>query len=288
MIKWKEIMNDIFESYNELKQLYNAGKKVSIINTGITISSIRSTHLEKIVEKTLLHCKSIISLVEGSRKNHKELDVALAASAARNIIDCTNLYFYLAERKISPEQMNLRFDAMYINQVENETDICKKLDYKMGDYKSTLTMSAINRCKNEIMGMPSFICLSDKEKARVLSGKILFRENNIIGKRIESALYNLFSNSIHSLYIGLGNNSLTNSCLYNTFFSTDILLAFTLYISIIYTANILLDYLNLRKRLYKLLSKDEKMLIKRLKSPEKLLAFVDELRGVYQKDFFDR
>ena len=53
------------------------------------------------VEKVLLHCGSIVKLLSIDKEDYAELDIALVASAARNIIDSANIYFYVSERGIS-------------------------------------------------------------------------------------------------------------------------------------------------------------------------------------------
>ena len=46
----------------ELKELYDIGKKVSLITENKRATTLRTAEAEKIVEKALLHCNSIIKL----------------------------------------------------------------------------------------------------------------------------------------------------------------------------------------------------------------------------------
>ncbi len=88
--------------FQKLNRVYSIGKKISVIDNGITISSFRVMIVDKIMEKILLHDKSIISLLKIAKENEFiELDLAAIGSLARNIMETTNLYFHFAERKIS-------------------------------------------------------------------------------------------------------------------------------------------------------------------------------------------
>ena len=75
---------------------------------------------------------------------------------------------------------------------------------------------------------------------------------------MESAIYNLLSNSVHSLPLGLGNNSINRASLFSSFFHEERLLVIALQVGYIYTAHVVKDYLNLRKTLYTLLTPEEK------------------------------
>lgn len=58
------------------------------------------------VEKMLLHDHSILRLTDVlSEQGAQELDVSLIASAARSIMETANLYFHMAQRKISPRSI---------------------------------------------------------------------------------------------------------------------------------------------------------------------------------------
>ena len=48
----------------ELNELYNIGKKVSLVSGSKRATTIKSAQAEKVVEKVLLHCKSIIKLFD--------------------------------------------------------------------------------------------------------------------------------------------------------------------------------------------------------------------------------
>ena len=107
----------------ELNELYNIGKKVSLVSGSKRATTIKSAQAEKVVEKVLLHCNSIIKLFNVGQNEYSELDIALIASATRNIMDAANIYFYISERGISAEESNFRYNLQLLNYNKNIKDI---------------------------------------------------------------------------------------------------------------------------------------------------------------------
>lgn len=111
---------------------------------------------------------------------------------------------------------------------------------------------------------------------------------HILQEQMESAIYNLLSNSLHSLPLGLSNNSINCTPFFNNFFQPDQLLVIALQVGYIYTAHVVKDYLNLRKHLYSLLTEEEKKTLKSYMSTTDLVNFIHALSREYEKDFFNQ
>jgi len=269
-------LNDLRENRQKLNILYDIGKKISPLEISSSYSSLRTSQLEKIVEKVLLHDKSILRTIDHIQIDSSEFDVSIIASAARNIMECTNLYFHISERKITPDEIELRFQTMYLNALINLTDIYQKLSFSLNGFRARLEMDSLHRTRDKIKSLSSFLVKTENEKAQILSGRkaaVNVKSPSILNKQLESAIYNVLSNSVHSLFIGLGNNSINYNGFYRTFFDVIKLLNISLAVSTIYTAHVLKDYLDLRKRFYRLINEKEKNQIKEFKSTEALTIY---------------
>ena len=109
---------------------------------------------------------------------------------------------------------------------------------------------------------------------------------HILPEQMKSAIYNLLSNSVHSLPLGLGNNSINHSSLFSGFFHEERLLVGALQVGYIYTAHVVKDYLNLRKPLYSLLTPEEKKALNSYVSIGDLEKYIHTLCAEYEKNPF--
>lgn len=114
-----------------LQKLYDIGKKISLIDENGKVTTLRAAQAEKVVEKVLLHCGSIVKILSIYKENYAELDIALVASAARNIIDSANIYFYVSERGISEEEVKFRYNMQILNYDKNIKNIFGKLKFSL-------------------------------------------------------------------------------------------------------------------------------------------------------------
>lgn len=103
---------------------------------------------------------------------------------------------------------------------------------------------------------------------------------------MESAIYNLLSNSVHSLPLGLGNNSINRTSFFSNFFHAERLSVIALQVGYMYTAHVVKNYLNLRKPLYSLLTPEEKKTLNSYMSIEDLENYIHTLRAEYEKNPF--
>lgn len=271
----------------QLKDLYEIGKKVSLITENKRATTLRSAEAEKIVEKVLLHCNSIIQLFCIGLKDYTELDFALIASAARNIMDCGNVYFYIAERGISEEEVNFRYNLQILNYDKNLKDIFRKFNFSMNSFK--MRLNDFSFIREEIKNSSIYLNASNNEKNMILSGKQFFKRKRvgIFSQDLESAIFNMLSNSVHSFYIGLSNNSIKAPGVFASYIDSLMLCIVSIETTLIYTANILNDYLLLRKQLNKKLTKEERDKIKRLMSTEYLINYLNIQKKEFDKEIFN-
>ena len=270
---------------DKLEDLYNIGKKVNLILSDVCPTTLRAAQAEKISEKVLLHCNSIIKLFDMAQEDYSELDIALIASAARNIMDSGNVYFYVTERGISEEEVQFRYNLQIMNYEKNVKDIFRKLKFPMDSYKMRLLDHDF--VIKEIKETSIYSEADENEKKRILSGKPFFRRKStgIFSLETESAIFNILSNSIHSFYIGLSNNSINRSLVFNSYIDPVMLCIISVETAMIYTANILYDYLQLRKQLGRTLAREEREQIKALRSTEFLEAYLKEQRDRFGRGF---
>ena len=120
-------MNIFKISFSRLQTLYSFSKKISIIDSAKHARTQRAMTLEKMLEKILLHDHSILLLLSVVPEQIQELDVSLIASAARNIMEATNIYFHISQRGIDTDTIEFRVDTMALNEIYNEIDITKNL-----------------------------------------------------------------------------------------------------------------------------------------------------------------
>ena len=282
-------MNIFQVSLSRLQTLYSFSKKISIIDSAKRASTQRTIALEKMLEKILLHDHSILVLLSVVPEQIQEFDVSLIASAARNIMETANIYFHISQRGIDTDTIKFRVETMALNEIYNEIDITKKLGFSQDCVHAQINHFYYNSAPDRFQKFPQFTQLSTNEQAHVLSGrKSTFQmiSPHILPEQMESAIYNLLSNSIHSLPLGLSNNSINHSSLFSSFFHEERLLVIALQVGYIYTAHVVKDYLNLRKPLYSLLTPEEKKALNSYVSIGDLENYIHTLRAEYEKNPF--
>ena len=282
-------MNTFKVSLSRLQTLYSFSKKISIIDSTNRASTQRTMTLEKMLEKILLHDHSILLLLSVVPEQIQELDVSLIASAARNIMETANIYFHISQRGIDTDTIEFRVGTMILNEVYNEIDITKKLGFSQDCVHAQINHFYYNSAPERFQKLPQFTQLSTNEQAHILSGRkstFQMKSPHILPEQMESAIYNLLSNSVHSLPLGLGNNSINRTSFFRNFFHTERLLVVALQVGYIYTAHVVKDYLNLRKPLYSLLTPEEKKTLNSYMSIADLENYIHILRAEYEKNPF--
>lgn len=270
-----------------LKQLYQIGRKVSIYNLENNNSTIRILQLQKMLEKILLHNCSIIHLINScSSDSYKELDVSGIASIARNVMESTNLYFYTAARNIKNSEIKLRYIFSTLNYYQNITNILTKLDFSRNCFRMRMIETGKKNAIREIKDSKLYKESDKNVRNRLISGsKQVYGmfSPKILEQRKESVIYNLLSNSAHSLFIGLGSNSFNYNPIYHNHVSPLMMLSISIEICIIYTSCVLQDYFSLRKKTNSNLTNEEKVFIRQLTSVNYLNYIIDTERQIFSK-----
>lgn len=282
-------MSILKDSLTRLETLYSFSKRVSIIDSAKRATTQRTILLEKMLEKILLHDHSILFLLSVIPAQTLELDVSLIASAARNIMETTNVYFHISQRGIDTSSMEFRVETIVLNEIYNEIDITKKFGFSQDCDHAKINDWYYKSASQRFQKFPQFLQLPTNEKAQVLSGRkstFQMKSPHILQEQMESAIYNLLSKSLHSLPLGLSNNLINRTPFFNNFFQPEQLLVIALQVGYIYTAHVVKDYLNLRKHLYSLLTEEEKRTLKSYMSTTDLMNFIHALSKEYEKDFF--
>lgn len=228
-------------------------------------------------DKISLHFRSMLLLASGVPKN--EIDISLIASAARNIMECTNLFYYFSNTNDS-EQFEFQEILFWLNDKRNAEDIFGKLgiDYagRMGELYEFGYEHQLQRIKENGF----FQSLPKQNQQYILSGRkntYKMSSPKIISQDLESALYNLFSNSVHSLYGGISSNSL-NASAHNSSIKPISLLVLAFEISGIYYTNVTHTYLLRRYRLRKYIEKSEMEHLSSCANPNSLLKWIDDYK----------
>ena len=282
-------MGVLQDSYANLNTLYTFSRRISLPDSAKRARTQRTMALEKMLEKILLHDHCILVLLQPAPQQPAQLDVSMIASAARNIMETANLYFHIAKRGLCADDLAFRGETLVLNKVCNEMEITKKLGFSQRCMRAVLNAWYFSSAPQRFERFAAFKRLSKQEKNQVVSGRkpgFQIQPPRILQPQTESALYNLLSNSVHALPLGLSNNSVNETCLFHSFFDAERLLTIALQISCLYTAHVVKDYLELRRRFYALLTQEEKGLLKSYLCAGNLEQYLDALRHAYEKDPF--
>ncbi|MVO99555.1 DUF5677 domain-containing protein [Paenibacillus lutrae] len=246
---------------NEFLKLIEVAKKMSKINQRIVRSttSLRTYYAQLIFEKSLLNAISISRLIPTNDEDYKYLDVSSIASLARNLIEVHHVFNYFCERNITEDELDFRmYLASYHNSI-TRNKIIERLGITQieGIFDADFSHSII---KSYLIESRVFNTLSEGLRKEIIRGKHAFFFNRIakditpINKVQESGIYNLLSNSVHSYPFGLNNYS-------GRYFRDhldNIGLAFiSVEIGVLFLSSIIKEYLFIRKKLSRTLSKEE-------------------------------
>ena len=278
---------------NSLYTIYQICKKISAIDLEFSASNYKTIQLEKIYEKIILHIGSLNRLTDGDIFNNlQELDISILASIARNIMDLSTAYYYYGEPNINKNEVKLRFLGSELNYNTNVLNIFEKIDVEKNSFLYDIIKWDINDNREEIKSNPEFNNLTDNQRSCLLSGNKAYIQSiqksnfNLLPKNIESAIFNILSNSIHSYKLGLSNNSIKDNTLNRSMIDPIMLLILSTEICIIYTSNITINYLNIRKKLNKYITKEEKQQLKEFANPNYILNYIEQKRIEFSKNPF--
>lgn len=162
--------------------------------------SFRMYYAQTLFEKGCLHAETLAMLVRAS-KHKKEVDIGSICAISRIIIETHNKFFYLTESNISSSEFQFRQDLMLLNaDVDLEKiSISPQSHENCDSYIQTLRAMKVESLQSN----PIFGQFDKKTQSKLLKGKTPCLMERYKGKKplsiaTESALYNLFSHSIHS------------------------------------------------------------------------------------------
>lgn len=276
-------MSEIIYRTKEYFRLIQIGKCILKYNRKqIMTSSMRSYFSEVIYEKSLLNANSIINLIPNSNQDNYEeaqkyLDISSVASLSRNLIEIHNVFNYMCERGISSDEFEFRFYLFSYHQHLSS----EKIIATLGIPKSTgyLAGYGLSYSQNMLLNNSIYISLSDGLKKEIQKGKKPFffdrvqKRHSPISKEIESGIFNLLSNSVHSLPIGLFNNS---SYPGDSHLDRSNLAFIALETSILYFSSVALRYIKLRNKLSKILTSEDVFFIKEMTQNDNLMSWIKQ------------
>jgi hypothetical protein len=269
-----------------LKKLYSIALKISPIEKKYKFSSIRTEFAQQAFEKALLIINSHIRLIPNfDKKEMHEYDFSTLASLSRILIELNHVYNYICRDKIDKDELDFRIGLMALHDCHETDNILQDIGFSQDFIEGAISYS---RFVNEwfLKENEYFKNLNKKVQNQLLRGKNAFyRSNSVknyyeIDKRIESALYKLFSNNIHSFRLGIQSQNF-----HNIQAPLDLISLFFLSTEsgIIYFSSILRSYMALRWKICRRISKAEKQFVKDCTNMDHLKDWVNynekELKG---------
>jgi hypothetical protein len=244
--------------FNELNQLVEICKKLK--DNDFPPSTYRAVKGKELFDKIFLHSLSFIKLwpKKDEPDTIKNIDAGSLVSIARNIIETHHVYHYICEPKITEEELEFRIALKSLHYSCNTLDILSKLGFSESD-NVVSTLVVTKKCSiRSLEQNPFFSSLDNGRRSYLLTGQkpyCLNKEDN----KLESALYNLFSNSIHSFPLGVRNN-------FEGHFDNHVSRINMLFLAhetvILYLSSVVKAYISLRRKLSLCISNDEKEFLK--------------------------
>ena len=128
---------------------------------------------------------------------------------------------------------------MVLNEIYNKIEITKKLGFSQNCEHAKINTWYFRSAPQRFQKFPEFVQYSKNEKNQIVSERkpaFQIKSPSILQEQAESAIYNLLSNSVHGLPLGLGSNSINYTYFFHSFFKAEQLLVISLQISCVYTA----------------------------------------------------
>lgn len=269
-----------------LIRLSNIAKNILEIATINHPTSIRAFEADRIFEKATLHSISFLKLwpLNSDDKSLMEVDTASLATIARVIKETHDVFHYLTETRISMNEFEFRSLLMRLHYSKKIREILNKFQFCESDgINRVFSMSECSAIR-ELKDNQVYQSLSSREQLRYLKGKEAYFEDRInkitlLEENIESGIYNLLSNSVHSYPLGLMNSTLGVSDNHLDGFN---LLHISLEVCILYFASLIREYLKIRKKISVSISKDDKNYIREQINNEKIMHWIQERQAIGQ------
>lgn len=238
---------------SRLEELVSVCEAAERASSSSRPSSSRTHYATLYFSKAALHGRSICSLL-GEIKARRYADVAGIAALARTLIETHNVFLYLSESGLRPEELELRVQLAQLNQAIDLIRISEALGWD-GEDVLFWQRAVRDHARSSLEANPAFLTLTERERAHLLRGKSAYLKNRRkapgpVSPEVESAVYNLLSHNVHAY--GLSSSyagSATPAGSANTLF-------LAVEMSSIYLANLMLRYRAVRPRAVPPLSGD--------------------------------
>ncbi len=243
-----------------------------------TPSSWRVLYGHAFLEKSFLHAQSIILLCNNAAQNKGALDVGSICALSRCIVEIHNAFAYLLEKGLAREESEFRHELFLLNHAVDLLRIHSSLGVGSNDMRMQYQEMSRQMSQQLLESNTIFISLDGTQRKNLIRGKSPYQTFRYTGahplpRKIESALYNLLSQAIHSFSLGLtshiGGGQATVFNPINTLF-------IAIEIAVIYLANICVGYQRLRSRAIGTLSEEEKILLDETLSTKELVQWLSE------------
>lgn len=261
----------------ELKKLHYIALKISPVGKRPTFTTMRTYFAEQIFEKTILIANSYLRLIPNfDQKDPHQCDFSSLASLSRNLIELNHIYNYLCKNRLSKEELEFRIYLMGLHNSYEVKKILQKLNFSK-DYIEELFFISNMVCQSVLDKNSYFNGLNERVKKELRKGKKAFYQNKLGQKyflsdqSIESGLYKLFSNHIHSFQLGIQtqffhSNEAPLNLISLFFLSTEFTI--TCY------ADLLRSYMALRWKMCKHISEEDKVFVKHCRKKTQIKEWV--------------
>ena len=199
MKEYKKIIRD-FELLTEIA--YDLSQQFEDIIT----KDRRKQTATYILAKVVPNCISILKLLPESNFSTSEddyLDFSSISSLCRNLIEASNIHWYLSIENISPSEKDFRFKLYDYHDTSELLIIVKHLEFKPSDIQ--YLKKQLDYYKAILQSDPFFKTLNSKLQKLILSGKKNSTLNQFeiakarsLNYKSFTGIYKLLSNQIHT------------------------------------------------------------------------------------------
>lgn len=252
----------------ELEKLYEIYTKIDSTQIHKKFTNMRSMKLATILNRFFYYMEySMVLIKQKDVTNFNYYRYNLVISIGRNAMELFNVYEYFGEYGISKEEYELRELCADFHEALNKEKIDQKLkEYNREKFNQMNRLVPASNYVRRIKNNAVFQSSNEKWQTSFLSSRKCYyfsRVNhklNILPHSLESVLYNIFSNYVHSFELALGYDfGRNNNEMYSGFFQA----LLSIQVMKLYAAIILKDYIS-RRNLKKVVSKEDLMFLNSL------------------------
>jgi len=244
-----------------LEKLYKIYEKIDSTKMHKKFTNMRSLKLATILNKMFYYLEYagvLISKKDIKNDNYYKYNIVI--TIGRNMMELFNVYEYFGESGISNDEYELRKLCADFHETISEEKIDAKLEEYNKEKFDQLTVLYPSCNFLRLIKLNSvYQNSSDKWKKTLLSSKKCYyfsrkvKKMNIMPQALESSLYNIFSNFIHSFEMGLGYDfRRSNSHMYSGYYQAIL----SVQIMILYSSIMLKNYIS-RRNFKKIMTKSD-------------------------------